>query len=198
MSPPISAAPSSATVSSEPPTSLPASATASTAIRGLPLCRCGCAVPRAPRPAGFPERGCRGHAPPPEGTHPRPSGQRTDQYGRPVLLRQPPVAPASGRLAARLRDGNGQRPEVPLGPARGFRPVRAARAGGLDALSLAKLDPCIYNDVRQRTGRILHFKNAGRDPGAARKLATYRRLEENHPILLAALHRFRRLVRGME
>lgn len=67
-----------------------------------------------------------------------------------------------------------------------------------DALSLAKLDPCIYNDVRQRTGRILHFKNAGRDPGAARKLATYRRLEENHPILLAALHRFRRLVRGME
>ena len=49
-----------------------------------------------------------------------------------------------------------------------------------------KLDPRIFNDVRLKTGRILHFKRAGRDPRVTAKLDRYRSLEERHPRALAA------------
>jgi hypothetical protein len=60
-------------------------------------------------------------------------------------------------------------------------------------LQILKLDARLFNDVRLKTGRILHFKNAGRDPRVTAKLERYRRLEERHPRALAAFFRFRRL-----
>jgi hypothetical protein len=60
-----------------------------------------------------------------------------------------------------------------------------------DGLRLMKLDPRTFNDVRLKTGRILHFKRAGRDPRVTAKLDRYRRLEERHPFALAAYFRLR-------
>ena len=54
-----------------------------------------------------------------------------------------------------------------------------------------KLDPRSFNDVRLKTGRILHFKRAGRDPHVTAKLDRYRSLEERHPQALAAWFRAR-------
>ncbi|WP_111430040.1 hypothetical protein [Rhodobacteraceae bacterium DSL-40] len=61
-----------------------------------------------------------------------------------------------------------------------------------DGLRLRKLDARIYNDVGLRTGKILHFKNAGRTPKVTRKLERIRDLEARHPLLLTALFRLRR------
>lgn len=61
-----------------------------------------------------------------------------------------------------------------------------------DGLALMRLDPRLFNDVRLKTGRVLHFKNAGRDPRIAAKLHRYRRWEERHPHALAAYFRLRR------
>ncbi|HET9069255.1 MAG TPA: hypothetical protein VFN28_11475 [Amaricoccus sp.] len=58
-------------------------------------------------------------------------------------------------------------------------------------LRLMKLDPRSFNDVRLKTGRILHFKRAGRDPHVTAKLDRYRRLEERMPRALAAWFRTR-------
>ena len=63
-----------------------------------------------------------------------------------------------------------------------------------DGLSLMKLDPRTFNDTRLKTGRVLHFKNAGRDPRVTAKLERARALEERHPRLLAAWLAARRLV----
>jgi hypothetical protein len=63
-----------------------------------------------------------------------------------------------------------------------------------DGLRLMKLDPRTFNDVRLKTGRILHFKRAGRDPRVTAKLDRYRRLEERHPIALAAYFRLRNVL----
>lgn len=70
-----------------------------------------------------------------------------------------------------------------LGP-----PAEEVRNG----LRILKLDPRVFNDVGIRTGRILHFKNAGRTERAMERLRRYRRLEERHPRVLAALFRLRR------
>jgi hypothetical protein len=61
-----------------------------------------------------------------------------------------------------------------------------------DGLTLTKLDARTFNDTRLKTGRVLHFKNAGRDPRVTAKLARYRRLEERHPRALAAFLALRR------
>jgi len=61
-----------------------------------------------------------------------------------------------------------------------------------DGLSLMKLDAKVFNDVRLKTGRVLHFKNAGRDPRVTAKLARYRRLEQRHPHALPAFLAVRR------
>jgi hypothetical protein len=58
-------------------------------------------------------------------------------------------------------------------------------------LRLMKLDPRRFNDVRLKTGRILHFKRAGRDPRVTAKLHRYRYLERRHPKALAAWFRTR-------
>lgn len=63
-----------------------------------------------------------------------------------------------------------------------------------DGLSVMKLDAHLFNDVRLKTGRVLHFKNAGRNPKIAAKLVRYRRLEERAPYALAALFALRRTV----
>lgn len=63
-----------------------------------------------------------------------------------------------------------------------------------DGLRLMKLDPRVFNDVRLKTGRVLHFKNAGRDPRVTAKLVRFRRLEERRPRLLAGALALRRLV----
>jgi Nucleotide-diphospho-sugar transferase len=55
-----------------------------------------------------------------------------------------------------------------------------------DDLTVLRLDAREFNDVRLKTGRVLHFKNAGRDPLVTAKLERARRLEERHPRLLAA------------
>lgn len=68
----------------------------------------------------------------------------------------------------------------------GFGPV--TRAG----LHLMRLDPAEFNDTRLKTGRVLHFKNAGRDPRVTTKLARARWWEEHHPRLLAAFLATRR------
>ena len=60
-----------------------------------------------------------------------------------------------------------------------------------DDLALMKLDPRSFNDVRLKTGRILHFKRAGRDPHVTAKLDRYRALEERHPKALTAWFRAR-------
>src|SRR5690606_18285351 len=46
-----------------------------------------------------------------------------------------------------------------------------------EGLRLLRLDPRVFNDVRIRTGRILHFKNAGRTERALSELHRYRRQE---------------------
>ena len=51
---------------------------------------------------------------------------------------------------------------------------------------LMKLDPRTFNDTRLKTGRVLHFKNAGRDPRVTASSTAFRRLEERHPRALAA------------
>jgi hypothetical protein len=61
-----------------------------------------------------------------------------------------------------------------------------------DGLTLMKLDARVFNDTRLKSGRVLHFKNAGRDPRVTAKLARYRRLEERHPRALAAFLALRR------
>ena len=61
-----------------------------------------------------------------------------------------------------------------------------------DGLRLMKLDPRVFNDTRLRTGRVLHFKNAGRDPRVTAKLARFRSLEAHHPRALAAYLALRR------
>jgi hypothetical protein len=61
-----------------------------------------------------------------------------------------------------------------------------------DGLTVAKLDARVFNDVRLKTGRVLHFKNAGRDPRVTAKLERFRRLEERHPHVLAAYLGLRR------
>jgi hypothetical protein len=61
-----------------------------------------------------------------------------------------------------------------------------------DGLTLMKLDARVFNDVRRKTGRVLHFKNAGRDPHVTAKLVRYRRLEQRHPQALAAFLALRR------
>jgi hypothetical protein len=62
--------------------------------------------------------------------------------------------------------------------------------------TVMKLNARVFNDVRIRTGRILHFKNAGRNEHARRKLAKFRRLEERFPAALSALFGLRRKIRG--
>jgi hypothetical protein len=64
-----------------------------------------------------------------------------------------------------------------------------------DGLRLMKLDPRRFNDVRLKTGRILHFKRAGRDPRVSAKLRRYRRFEERAPRALAAWFRARNALR---
>jgi hypothetical protein len=59
-------------------------------------------------------------------------------------------------------------------------------------LTVAKLAARTFNDTRLRTGRVLHFKNAGRDPRIKAELERFRRLEERHPRLLAAWLALRR------
>lgn len=61
-------------------------------------------------------------------------------------------------------------------------------------LRLLKLDPRIYNDVALKTGKVMHFKNAGRDPRIAAKLSRYRALETQHPRILSAWHALKRNV----
>jgi len=61
-----------------------------------------------------------------------------------------------------------------------------------DGLSVMRLDARLFNDVRLKTGRVLHFKNAGRNPRITAKLVRYRRLEERAPYALAALLALRR------
>jgi hypothetical protein len=61
-----------------------------------------------------------------------------------------------------------------------------------DGLAVMKLDARVFNDVRLKTGRVLHFKNAGRDPRVTAKLERFRRLEERHPRALAAWLALRR------
>ena len=39
-----------------------------------------------------------------------------------------------------------------------------------DGLTVLKLDARVFNDTRLKTGRVLHFKNAGRDPRVIAKL----------------------------
>jgi hypothetical protein len=63
-----------------------------------------------------------------------------------------------------------------------------------DGLTVLKLDPRIFNDTRLKTGRVLHFKNAGRDPRVTAKLARFRHYEERHPRALAAWLGLRRAV----
>jgi hypothetical protein len=63
-----------------------------------------------------------------------------------------------------------------------------------DGLAVLKLDPRTFNDTRLKTGRVLHFKNAGRDPRVTAKLARFRRLEESHPRALAAWLGLRRML----
>lgn len=63
-----------------------------------------------------------------------------------------------------------------------------------DGMTVRKLDARIFNDNRLKTGRVLHFKNAGRDPRVLAKLERFRRLEERHPALLAAYLTLRRAV----
>lgn len=67
-------------------------------------------------------------------------------------------------------------------------------AEGRNGLRVLKLDPRVFNDVSIRTGRILHFKNAGRTVRALDKLRRYRRLEERHPRFLATVFRLRRML----
>lgn len=59
-------------------------------------------------------------------------------------------------------------------------------------LTVRKLHPRAFNDTRLKTGRVLHFKNAGRDPRVTAKLARFRALEERHPRALAAWLALRR------
>lgn len=61
-----------------------------------------------------------------------------------------------------------------------------------DGLSVMRLDARVFNDVRLKTGRVLHFKNAGRNPRIAARLVRYRSLEERVPYALAALLALRR------
>ena len=68
----------------------------------------------------------------------------------------------------------------------GFDLLGPLGPGTRDGLTVLKLDPRIFNDTRLKTGRVLHFKNAGRDPRVTAKLARFRRLEERHPRALAA------------
>ena len=67
----------------------------------------------------------------------------------------------------------------------------------LDGLTVRKLDPRVFNDTRLKTGRVLHFKNAGRDARVTAKLDRFRTLEERHPRALAAWLGLRRTV-GIE
>jgi hypothetical protein len=63
-----------------------------------------------------------------------------------------------------------------------------------NGLRVLKLDPRIFNDVRIRTGRVLHFKNAGRKERAMDKLRRYRRFEERYPGILARVFQLRRMM----
>jgi hypothetical protein len=73
----------------------------------------------------------------------------------------------------------------------GFEILGSLGPESRDGLRLMKLDPRTFNDVRLKTGRILHFKRAGRDPHVTAKLDRYRWLEERHPKALAAWFRTR-------
>jgi len=71
-------------------------------------------------------------------------------------------------------------------------PLGPATRGGMTVL---KLDARVFNDTRLKTGRVLHFKNAGRDPRVVAKLERFRRLEERHPRALATYVAARRALR---
>lgn len=68
-----------------------------------------------------------------------------------------------------------------------FDPLHGLGLESRNGTSIMKLDPRVFNDVRIRTGRILHFKNAGRSEPVRAKLAEYRRMEERHPAVLSLL-----------
>jgi len=70
-------------------------------------------------------------------------------------------------------------------------PLGPATSGGMTVL---KLDARVFNDTRLKTGRVLHFKNAGRDPRVVAKLERFRSLEERHPRALAAYLATRRAI----
>jgi hypothetical protein len=77
----------------------------------------------------------------------------------------------------------------------GFSILESLGPEARDGLRLQKLDPRSFNDVRLKTGRILHFKRAGRDPHVTAKLDRYRWLEQHHPKALAAWFRARNALR---
>ena len=113
-----------------------------------------------------------------------------------ALLRRHPALPGPGRRLGRGLRRVGDRADQkalsdlladfdllgPLGP---------ATRGGMTVL---KLDARIFNDTRLKTGRVLHFKNAGRDPRVIAKLERFRSLEERHPRALAAYLATRRAI----
>lgn len=76
----------------------------------------------------------------------------------------------------------------------GFDLLGALGTLTLDGLTVRKLDPHVFNDTRLKTGRVLHFKNAGRDTRVTAKLERFRRLEARHPRALAAWLGLRRWV----
>ncbi|HVH04043.1 MAG TPA: hypothetical protein VM891_14070 [Amaricoccus sp.] len=63
-----------------------------------------------------------------------------------------------------------------------------------DGMTVLKLDARVFNDTRLKTGRVLHFKNAGRDPRVTAKLDRFRGFEERHPRALAAYLATRRTI----
>lgn len=71
----------------------------------------------------------------------------------------------------------------------GFGPVTR------NNLTVMRLDPHIFNDVRARNGRVLHFKKAGYEQHILARLERYRRFEERYPRTLTTWLAVRRLLR---
>ncbi|MDO6585926.1 putative nucleotide-diphospho-sugar transferase [Salipiger sp. 1_MG-2023] len=68
----------------------------------------------------------------------------------------------------------------------------SSKAETRDGLSLARLDPRVFNDTGRRTGKVLHFKNLGRRSRKRREWLRWARWIRLAPGLVRGLVRYRR------
>lgn len=60
-------------------------------------------------------------------------------------------------------------------------------------INVLLLDPSIFNDVSCKTGRMFHFKNAGRRELSLKKYRNFVSLQEKFPLIIRAITALRRL-----